>query len=84
MELVKFLRSAWNPIGLLDRGYSDEFCPVPISAIKSTSQPSGPLVEYVANRFARGSIRGQIHPLLNSEAISSRMRPALNIKWTKS
>ena len=80
-KLLHGLHRLWAPASTLDRGYVDALNPQPSSEMVPGYGAEGPIAQYVANRFTRGSIRGQIRVLLTKEGIAERFTKAQAINW---
>jgi len=81
MEMKRLIRNIFRPTKMLDTGHIDRFNALPNCQPNNQSDFDGSLNQYVANRFTRGSIRGQIFALLSQKAINERMQKSSKIKW---
>ncbi len=81
MELKTGIRNFFSPTRMLDTGYIDQFNALPHGQANGDIDSTGNLTQYVANRFTRGSIRGQLFALLSNKAIAERLRKSSQIKW---
>jgi len=81
MELHSRLRNFFSPTKMLDTGHIDKFNALPSGGANNGFNANTSLTQYVANRFTRGNIRGQIFALLTHEATAERYKKVAKIKW---
>jgi len=81
MELRNGFRNLFSPTSMLDTGHIDKYNALPHGSANGDAEFGGSLMQYVANRFTRGSIRGQLFALLTDKAISDRFQMSSRIKW---
>ncbi len=81
MDIKRQVRIFFNPTSMLDKGHVDRFNALPIGNANRSGEFNGSLMQYVANRFTRGSIRGQIFALLGKDGIAERLEKSSQVKW---
>ena len=80
MDAKRHIRNFFNPTSMLDRGHIDRCNALPVGNANTGDEFSGILMQYVANRFTRGSIRGQIFALLTRDGTAERLEKPSNVK----
>ena len=83
MSFIEKLRRIWAPTAFLDRGYIGECNISPSQDVKSGYTVEGSIAQYVSRRFTRGSILGQLRPLLTAEDIAARYKKSQVIRWNQ-
>jgi hypothetical protein len=81
MNVKHSIRNFFSPTKMLDTGYVDQYNALPSGKGDGDAVFTGSLMQYAANRFTRGSIRGQLFALLSDVAISERYKKSSRIKW---
>lgn len=81
MDAKRHIRNFFNPTSMLDKGHIDRFNALPVGNANRGDEFSGSLMQYVANRFTRGSIRGQLFALLSRDGIAERLEKSSKVKW---